>query len=197
MIVLDVETSGTDPNKHSILSLGALDLGNPTNQFYEECRAFEGAHLEEEAFAVNGFSVESANDQAKQTEAELVSSFIAWSEGVEERTLAAQNVAFDYDFLRSACERAHISFPFARRTIDIHTLTWTHMRTRGVTPPMEKHHSALSSREVLAYVGLPEEQHPHNALTGALWHAEVISRIAYTKKLLPNFETYEIPWLTT
>ena len=58
MIVLDVETSGTDPNKHSILSLGALDLSNPSNQFYGECRAFEGAHLEEEAFAVNGFTKE-------------------------------------------------------------------------------------------------------------------------------------------
>lgn len=197
MIVLDVETSGTHPEKHSILSIGALDLDNPTNQFYDECRAWDGAHIEDGALKVNGFTKEEATDTSKKSEAELVAAFIAWALEIEERTLAAQNVAFDYDFVRAACERAHIEFPFARRTIDIHTLVWTHMRSRGITPPTNNHHSALSSKEVLAYCGLPEETKPHNALTGALWHAEVVARIAYTKKILPDFDTYDIPWITT
>ncbi len=197
MIALDVETSGTHPEKHSILSIGALDIDNPTNQFYDECRVWDGAHIEDGALKVNGFTKEEATDASKKSEAELVQAFIAWALEIEERTLAAQNVAFDYDFIRSACERAHIDFPFARRTIDIHTLVWTHMRSRGITPPTENHHSALSSSEVLTYCGLPEEGKPHNALTGALWHAEVVARIAYTKKILPDFDTYDIPWITT
>ena len=40
-----------------------------------------------------------------------------------------------------------------------------------------------------------EEPKPHNALTGAKSHAEVISRLLYDKKLLPEFEQFEIPWL--
>jgi hypothetical protein len=48
---------------------------------------------------------------------------------------------------------------------------------------------------VLNYCGIPEEPMPHNALTGALSHAEIISRLLYDKKLLPEFSHYEIPWL--
>ncbi|MCI0597712.1 hypothetical protein L0Y34_01420, partial [Candidatus Parcubacteria bacterium] len=56
--------------------------------------------------------------------------------------------------------------------------------------------SAIDSKTVLAYCGLPEEKKPHNALTGALWHAEVISRMAYNRKLIPDFRQYNIPWQT-
>jgi hypothetical protein len=47
---------------------------------------------------------------------------------------------------------------------------------------------------VMVYCGIPEEPTPHNALTGAKAHAEVISRLLYGKKLLPEFEKFEIPW---
>ncbi len=197
MIVLDVETSGTDPKKHSILSLGALDFDNPENQFYDECRAWEGAKLEDEAFRINGFTKEEALNPERKSEAELIAAFVAWAtDRVGERTFAAQNVSFDFDFVRAACERADIDFPFARRTIDIHTLTWTHMRMRGQIPPTERNHSAISSKTVLSYCGLPEEPSPHNAMTGALWHAEVIARIAYTKSIIPDFSSFPIPWQT-
>lgn len=194
MIVLDVETTGTNPEAHSILSIGALDLKNPTHQFYDECRAWEGAKIEDGALAVNGFTKEEALDPAKKTEAELVAAFFAWAATLEDHTLAAQNVSFDYAFLCAAAERAGTEFPLARRTIDVHTLVWLHMTAKGHTPPLERHHSALNSKRVLEYCGLPDEQKPHNALTGALWHAEVVSRIAYTKKLLPDFESFDIPW---
>ncbi len=196
MIVLDVEATGVDPRKNSILSIGGLDLDNPSNQFYDECRAWDGAHIEDEALAVNGFSRAEATDPEKKTEAELVAAFIAWALEIEERTVAAQNVSFDHDILRAACERARMEFPFAKRTIDVHTLVWTHMRVNGKEPPMKNNHSAIDMTYALAYCGLPAEPKPHNALTGAFCHAEVISRIAYNKKLLPDFDTYDIPWMT-
>lgn len=196
MISIDVETSGTNPQLHSILSLGALDCTNPANRFYGECRAWEGAKLEEEAAAINGIGKEAATDPTKQSEAELIGSFFAWAQALPERTLVAQNVSFDHDFLQAAARRAHVDFPFAKRTIDIHTLVWLHMTQSGTTPPLEKHHSALNSGAALAYCGLPEEGKPHNALTGALWHAEVLSRIAYTKSIIPEFSSFPIPWQT-
>lgn len=195
MIVLDVEATGTNPVVHSILSIGALDLDEPTNQFYDECRVWEGAKLEDEAFAINGFTREEATDKAKKTEGELVAAFFAWAmDRPKERTFAAQNVSFDHSFLAAAADRANLDFPFAKRTIDVHTLAWAHMVHAGKIPPSEKQHSALTSAAILAYCGLPEEGKPHNAMTGALWHAEVIARMAYTKSIIPDFSSYPIPW---
>ena len=99
MLIVDVEASGTEPLKHSIVSVGALDLANPTNRFYEECRVWDGAHIMVEALAVNGFSREEVTDKKKQSESDLIHAFLHWSDGLEERTLAGQNVSFDRDFL--------------------------------------------------------------------------------------------------
>jgi DNA polymerase III epsilon subunit-like protein len=197
MLVVDVEASGTDPSKHSIVSVGALDLSNPTNRFYEECHVWDGAHIMDGALAVNGFTEAQITDSNKQSEADLAHAFLHWSEGLDDRTLAGQNVSFDRDFLKYASERAgHTEWPFAYRTIDTHTLAWMHMIGRGVQPPIDKKHrrSALNLDAVLKYCGIPEEPKPHNALTGALSHAEVISRLLYGRKLLPEFTELEIPW---
>lgn len=195
MIVVDVEASGTEAHKHSIVSVGALDFANPTNRFYEECRIWDGAHIMEGALAVNGFTEAQITDPKKQSEADLVHAFMEWSKDLPEKTLAGQNVSFDRDFLKYASERAgHTDWPFAYRTIDTHTLCYMHMINRGLKPPIMKNRSALNLDAVLNYCGIPAEPDPHNALTGALSHAEVISRLLYGRKLLPEFEQYQIPW---
>jgi DNA polymerase III epsilon subunit-like protein len=196
MLVIDVEASGTEAHKHSIVSLGALDISNPSNRFYEECRVWEGAHIMDDALKVNGFTREQITDLAKQNEADLVHRFLAWCKDFPDRTLAGQNVSFDRDFVKYACERAgHTEWPFAYRTVDTHSLCWIHMVHRGLQPPIDpKHHrSALNLDAVLNYCGIPAEPEPHNALTGALSHAEVISRLLYGRKLLPEFDGYAIP----
>ena len=194
MLVVDVEASGTEPKKHSIVSVGALDLANPTNRFYEECRVWDGAHIMDEALEVNGFTKDEITDAKKQSEADLIHAFLHWSEGLEERTLAGQNVSFDRDFLKAAAERAgHTDWQFAYRTIDTHTLCYMHMVTHGTRPPVAHRRSALDLDAVLNYVGIPAEPTPHNALTGALSHAEAISRLLYGRKLLPEFKEFEIP----
>jgi DNA polymerase III epsilon subunit-like protein len=196
MLILDIEGSGVNYEKNSIVSIGALDLDNPANRFYAECRVWDGAHIEEEALAVNGFTREEILDPNKMSEAELVRNFIAWSKDMHNRTLAGQNVSYDRDMAKAAAHRAHLDWNFAHRTIDVHTLCWMHMIKRGLVPPMdeEHHRSALNLDAVLTYCGIPEEPQPHNALTGALCHAEVISRLLHNKKLLPEFTQFEIPW---
>lgn len=195
MLVVDVEASGTEAHKHSIVSVGALDFANPTNRFYEECRIWDGAHVMDGALAVNGFTMEQITDPTKQSEADLVHAFMEWSKDLPEKTLAGQNVSFDRDFLKYASERAgHTDWPFAYRTIDTHTLCYMHMINRGMKPPIMKNRSALNLDAVLNYCGIPSEPEPHNALTGALSHAEVISRLLYGRKLLPEFDQYQIPW---
>ncbi len=196
MIAVDVEASGTNYEKHSMVSIGAVDLADPSRTFYEECRIWDGAHVMDEALAVCGFTREEITDPTKRTEGEVVHDFIAWALDAEDRTFAGQNVSFDRDFLKAAAHRAgHTEWPFAHRTIDTHSLAWMHMVKRGMTPPIENNRSALNLDAILLYCGIPEEPQPHNALTGASSHAEVISRLLYDKKLLPDFNAFAIPWL--
>lgn len=198
MLVVDCEMTGLEPTLHSILSVGAVDLDNPSRQLYEECRAWDGAKIEDEALAVCGFTREQATDSSKQSEAELVQKFIAFGVGMQDHTIAGQNVFTDTYFLQAGAKRAgHTAWPFAHRIIDIHSLAYEHMIKRGMTPPTdpEKHHTALGLKAIAVYCGMPEEPEPHNALTGAKYNAEVISRLLYDKKLLPEFEQYAIPWL--
>lgn len=196
MLIVDVEASGTEYGKHSIVSLGAVDLEHPENRFYAECRIWDGAHVMEGALAVNGFTEAEITDPTKMSEAELITQFLEWSQHMSDRTLAGQNVSFDRDFIKAACERAGLAWDLAYRTIDTHTLCFMHIVKAGKTPPIDAQHrrSALNLDAVLQYCGIPDEPDPHNALTGALSHAEVISRLLYGKKLLPEFEQFEIPW---
>ncbi len=196
MIAVDVETTGTNAHKHSILAIGAVDFKNPANQFYDECRAWDGAHVEEEALKITGFSREEIADQSKKSEGEIVQAFIAWAKEISDWTFVGQNPSFDRDFLIAACLRNHFEFPFAHRTLDTHTLAYMHMVERGIVPPFDakKRHTTLNLDGVLQYVGVPAEPKPHNALTGALCHAEAASRLLYGKELLPDFSAYPIPW---
>jgi DNA polymerase III alpha subunit (gram-positive type) len=198
MLIVDGEMSGLEPTLHSIVSLGAVDLEHPERQFYEECRVWDGAKIEDEALAVNGFTREQITDLAKQSEGDVVHKFIAFAQGMTDTTFGGQNVYMDLFFLQAASRRAgHTAWPFAHRIIDTHTLCHMHMIKRGLTPPLDpvKHHSALNLDAVMQYCGIPEEPKPHNALTGAKSHAEVISRLLYDKKLLPEFDQFPIPWL--
>ena len=198
MIALDIEASGLDYKTDSVVSLGAIDMDNPSRQLYIECRVWDGAHINNEALEINGFTREQLLDKTKPTEADLTHQFIAWAVGVPDTTFAGQNVSFDRDMLAEAAKRAgHTDWPFAHRTIDSHTLCWMHMAKRGLPPPIDpdKRRSALNLDAILLYCGIPEEPKPHNALTGAKSHAEVISRLLYDKKFLPEFDQFAIPWV--
>lgn len=198
MIVIDIEASGTEYDTHSIVSIGAFYFDEPEKRFYKECRIWDGAHVMEGALAVNGFTEAEITDSDKPREGEIVREFMEWSQHFGDRTLAGQNISFDRDFLKFACEREGLSWDLAYRTIDTHSLCWMHMIKRGIEPPIDAEHrrSALNLDTVLNYCGIESEPEPHNALTGALCHGEVISRLLYDRKLLPDFAHFRIPWLS-
>lgn len=196
MISIDIEASGTNYEKHSIVSIGAVDLSDPEKQFYGECRIWDGAHVAEDTADFLKMNMSEFSDPKKIPEGELVEKFMRWVDSIDDRTLLGQNVSFDRDFLKAACGRIHHEWSLAYRTIDVHTLCYMHMVKRGITPPYdaEKHRTALDLDAILVYCGIPEEPMPHNALTGAKSHAEVTMRLLYDKKLLPEFDQFDIPW---
>lgn len=192
MIIADIEASGLDPRKHSILSIGAIELEHPERQFYGECRIWDGAKIMDDAIEVNGFSKENCVDTRKQTVEELMQSFLAWVEESEDKTLGGQNPSFDRDFLNDSFGRSHIGWHFSYRTLDLHSMAYLDMIKRGFVIPHKNKRAEITSDDIFSYVGIPTEPKPHNALNGALYEAEAFSRIMYGKKLLPQFEEFPI-----
>jgi DNA polymerase-3 subunit epsilon len=197
MIVIDTETTGLDPEAHSLLSLGAIDLSDPSNQFYSECRVFPGAHIEDKALEVTGFTRADITDESKEPPEILLQAFVRWSEKITDRTLAGHNVCFDTNFLRASFLRAGLKYPFAHRTIDTHSLTYMHMIKRKLEPPfnIEHHRTSITSDFVFTYVGLDISRPQHNSLEDAKLTAEAISRLIYDQPLLPEYRDTPIPWL--
>src|SRR5574341_853555 len=197
MIVVDVETTGLDPQKHSIVSIGAIDFNNPTNEYYCVCSPRPGARIDPKALKVNGlkinwFRMEHLARVQKSLEA-AVANFFCWTKFIEDRTLAGTNIDFDQDFLQDAAKRYGLEWPFGYRVVDLHAVCYSHHLSRGIDPPLKDGKSALSNNEMLKYVGLPEEPEPHTALRGAKMEAEAFSRLIYRRSILEEFSKYEIP----
>jgi len=195
MLVIDIEATGLDPKKNSLLSIGAVDFDNPKRTFYGECRAFEGAEFDPEGLAVCGFSEEDCKDPNKQSQAELMADFKKWIEETDgDQILAGQNAYFDREILNTSFRRAGIDFVFHFRIVELHSIAFFDFMRRDIDPPLkEEGISALSLDRILNYVGLPQEPKPHNALTGAKVEAEALSRMIHGKALLDEFIGFSVP----
>lgn len=191
MIVFDIETTGIDPEKNSIVSIGAVSFEDPDRTFYGECRVWDRAEIADKALEINGYSREEVIDRNKKTESELVLNFISWLEEGEDFSLAGLNPQFDISFLDSARKRAGSDFRIKHRAIDLHSVGYLHMKQRGVAPT---DHLDLSGDMIMEYVGIPTEPKPHIALNGAIWETEALSRLLNDRILQPQFQDMEIPW---
>ncbi|HIH58440.1 MAG: hypothetical protein QT08_C0019G0014 [archaeon GW2011_AR17] len=200
MIVIDVETTGVIPTKHSILSIGAIDFNNPENQFYEECRIWDGAQVMQDgeegmlsALKINGFTKEEIRDSKKKSQKQVLEELYQWVQTCKEQTFAGENPFFDRDFIATSVKRENITWIVPYRTIDLHTVAYTYHLKKGLLPPLKEKRTAINLDYILTLVGLPEEPKPHNALTGAKMEAEAFSRLLQKKILLKEFEKYPIP----
>ncbi|KKU81508.1 MAG: Exonuclease RNase T and DNA polymerase III [Parcubacteria group bacterium GW2011_GWA1_47_8] len=192
MIVADIEASGLDYRKHSLLSIGAVELEHPERQFYGECRMWDGASIMSDSLAVNGFTREECTDPKKHTLKELMDNFLHWVEQCEDKTLAGQNVSFDRDFLNDSLARSSIGWHFSYRTLDLHSMAYMDMIKRGLPIQKKNDRTDVNSDTIFKYVGIPEEPKPHHALNGAKYEAEAFSRLLYGKNLLPEFAEFPI-----
>lgn len=195
MIVVDVETTGTDPRYHSLVSIGAIDFDNPSDSFFRECRIFDGARVEDAALAVNGMTQGQITDASKQSEGEIVTDFIEWIKDKKDHTVAGQNPSFDVGFILAGAERNGLNISLAHRTIDLHSIVHFHMSKRGIVPPLKNNRTDLNSDKIMQYVGIEPEPKPHIAINGAKWEAEAFSRLFNDKVMFPEFSSFKIPWV--
>jgi len=194
MIVLDVETTGTDPQLHSIIEFGAVEYEHPENRFAIACQAFPGALLSERALEVNGYDAQRVFDPSRPTLEDATRQAIAWSYTCADRTLAGQQIgSFDTRFLQTAVRLADTKWPFGIRTVDLHAVALSALRTQGLPIPLRFGVSALTVDSILALVGLPAEPKPHLAINGALLETEAYGRFWTGKPYLPEYQAYPVP----
>lgn len=193
MVVLDIETTGLNPLKHSIVEIGALDFNNSSNQFYKKCRIFKGAEIDSVALKINGYNKSDLLDLNRMSLKELVTSFIEWIDKIENRTIAGHNVDFDINFLRESIKRYDIDYTFGFRKVDQHSLVYANYLKLNKKPPFKNGVSSLNGNKIMNYVGLPEEPQPHTGINGAKFESEAMSRLIYGKVKLDEFKEFKIP----
>ncbi len=157
MIILDIETTGTDPQKHQMVSLGAVDF-ETGETFYDECRIYKTDDWEQEALDINGFTLEQITDPKKQTAFDLYKKFVKWAEP-RSSMLAGQHVgSFDVLFLQELHKRGRneSKFPFRFAFVDLHSVAFGKFK-KSYTLPV-----------ICDKLGIVREVKPHNALNGAL-----------------------------
>lgn len=193
MLVVDVETTGIDEKKHSIVSIGALYLFSPDNQFYSESRIWPGAEITDKALEINGFAREQITNQSKPPQKQVLEDFIEWSSQFNDLTLAGENPRFDLNFLNESFRREGLDFNLGYRTIDLHSILYRELLIHDTPRILKKKVSAMNGNFIFNYVGLPAEPEPHNALIGAKFEAEAFYRLIIRDYLLEEFEKYQIP----
>ncbi len=125
MIVIDIETTGTDATIHQMVSIGAVDF-ETGETFYEECRIYSSDQVTQEALNINGFTIEQITDKTKQTPVKLYQRFIKWS-STRSTLLAGHNIgSFDVNFLKKNHKRQSKikEFPFSFRYVDLHSVAY-------------------------------------------------------------------------
>jgi DNA polymerase III epsilon subunit-like protein len=193
MIILDIETTGTDPRRHSIVEVGAVDFDYPGNYFNERCSIWEGAEIDFKALEINGLTLKEIQDQTIYTQKELLSAFMIWMEQTEDKTIAGQNVDFDINFLNESLARCGLNFSPGKRKVDQHSIVYAHFLKRNIRPPLKDGFSDLNSDFIMSYAGLPSEPKPHRAINGARFEAEALSRLIYGRGKFEEFEKHAIP----
>jgi DNA polymerase III epsilon subunit-like protein len=194
MIVLDIETTGLDPEVHGIVSIGAVDVSSPDETFYEECRIREGEKIDENALDVNGFTFDECRDKSKQSTRDLIQHFEAWLETRSVKMIGGLQVAaFDVPFFNKKSTQVGLRARLHKRSIDLHSIAYAKMQSLGKVVPMTDGWSVMDTDFIHPFCGLPKEPKPHNALNGAKWEAESLHRLMTGKNLLKEFTRHPVP----
>lgn len=157
MLVVDVETTSLDPRLGSIVSIGAVDFENPQNQFYIECRIWEGAQVHPKSLEINGMDEKSLVDTTKPTEKEAIETFFNWARKWRNQPIAGQNTDFDNSYLKQAAKRNDVDHVFGYRIIDLHSIAYAKLiDLEGKYLHFDLNN--LSTENIYKFVGLPKNQ---------------------------------------
>lgn len=206
MIVLDIETSGLNPEKHGIWQIGAIDFQNPENIFLEESRIDDNDEIEPGALKITGKMESELREENRQSQKEILKRFFAWASSVKIKNCICQNPQFDLGFILLKARRHGLIIPLPYRTFDLHTISQIKYYQINGSLLIKNDHSEMGLVGTLAFCGIPDQRmqlnkkskiikegHSHNALEDAKLTAECFSRLVYGKNLFEEFSEFKIP----
>lgn len=151
IVVVDVETSGVNPFKHSLLSVAFVPVDESLSS---ETIYVKPPVLEWTEFAKNNFKKFEADWEENATDprdaCDTIERYLKTIGGDEGVTLCGHNVGFDMAFLRQLAfwgDRDELR-GLAHRTLDTHSLLYV-LWLKGLVPA-----SALSSDGAFEYFGI-------------------------------------------
>ena len=133
ILIIDVETTGIDCNKHACIELGAMLLDrdlNPIREYSTFITPWEGAEIQSEAMAVNGITP--AELERAPSVSEVVEQFHCIFQPDQRKLfISGWNVWFDVGFLKAMYGRAGRDWPFRSRMLDMQSIVTFHSQ---ITP---------------------------------------------------------------
>ena len=193
LAIVDIETTGLNPSKNGILSIGAVALDTGAT-FYVECFAQPNDEISEEALLVNGFGMEEILTRPNPKKMEIKDALIKFGDWAVENkveVLGGQNVSFDISFLKAKMVQYGAKWRFGHRAVDLHAIAFGIYVKRGISFP-EK---GLDLKAILRFTNLEEanKKDIHSALYDAQVEAEAFVRLTIGIGLYPQFSSYPIP----
>ncbi len=192
--VMDIETTGLNPRKCAILSVGLVSYNGRLNEFYREYYPFDGAEVMEVGMKINGFDLNKMRRDPVNDPKNVVDDVKRFLKASRCNVTAGQNPSFDRDFVNAYAERYGADFRLPIWMLDMHSVCMSYMLENGIKIPRKSDGGlCLSSDSILKFVGLGAEPKPHNALNGAKYEFEALCRLIYGKNMLLEFSDCPVP----
>jgi len=177
-VVVDIESSGPDPCKYAMLSVGACTISKPQETLYLELKPDSDQYIPE-AVEISALSLEELAD-AGIPPSDAMKTFADWLENInkEKQTpvFTAFNAPFDWMFVNTYFHRYLGYNPFGYKALDIKACYMGLHHT---------HFEETSHKDLCQYyqIGLDLT---HHALEDALNEAEIFKAILDEMKMVPN-----------
>lgn len=184
LLIIDTETGGFDPDKHSLLSVAAVD-SQDNEAFVGLIRPNPEWVCEPEALAKNGFTLEFLEKNGRP-EREVMQDLALWLHARRFAVLAGCNVTFDRDFLRAAFKRHGLTWPMGK-SIDLQAAAWLAHEAGAIELPLGRDGlPRLSLDHIAGSLDFFRKSEVHNALEDALLTLTCFHRILRSVEMAPR-----------
>lgn len=158
LALIDVETTGLDPEEHEIIEIGLIVCDSKNFTILDEWDVkIKPEHPETghpKAFEVNGYNEEEWKD------AVTLQQGMDWlARKVPGYTMMSYNVSFDLGFLQAAFKKTGVKDPMNYHRLDLLTLAWSKL-------PHSKM-AGWSLKNVCSFLGIEPEPKVHRGANGA------------------------------
>jgi ribonuclease T len=175
--MVDVETSGPVPSDYSMLSIGAVVVGQHRppfhKSFYAELKPLEGAKVMPEAMAVNKLNIDILT-LSGQWPQQVMKDFREWVLKIAPpdvvRAVMVSMGTFDYMFVHWYFWHFDVRSPFTVNTLDMKSAYFGRERCRWSQ-------TTSSSMRAKHPDWVSDFKHTHNALDDAIEQAERFKRM--------------------